>query len=166
MRKTISVCLLTAGILTVEILTAGMLGALAAAAKETHNLKSVHEKLEADKKKIVEQYMDLTDAESQRFWPVYDQYQTELERLAERTRSLLASYAADQQGGSLSDEKAQKLLDEWIAIDQDEAKSRAAAAKAVLAVLPPKKAARYLQIESEYRALLRYDLAATVPLAK
>jgi Spy/CpxP family protein refolding chaperone len=156
MRRTISVCLLTVG----------MLGALAAAAKEEHNLKSVHEKLEADKKEIVTQYMDLTEAEAQRFWPVYDQYQTELERLAERTRSLLASYAAAQQGGSFSDEKAQKLLDEWIAIDQDEAKQRAAAAKAVLAVLPPKKAARYLQIEYEYRALLRYDLAAAVPLAK
>lgn len=156
MLKTISVCLLAVG----------MLGALPAAAKEEHNLKSVHEKLEADKKKIVAQYMELTEAQSQRFWPVYDQYQSELERLAERTRNLLASYAADQQGGSLTDEKAQKLLDQWIAIDQDEAKSRAAAAKAVLAVLPTKKAARYLQIESEYRALLRYDLAATVPLAK
>jgi hypothetical protein len=33
-------------------------------------------------------------------------------------------------------------------------------------VLPTKKAARYLQIENEYRILLRYDLAATVPLVQ
>jgi hypothetical protein len=30
----------------------------------------------------------------------------------------------------------------------------------------PTKAARYLQIENEYRILLRYELAATVPLVQ
>jgi hypothetical protein len=32
--------------------------------------------------------------------------------------------------------------------------------------LPAKKSARYLQIENEYRLLLNYDLAATVPLVQ
>jgi hypothetical protein len=36
----------------------------------------------------------------------------------------------------------------------------------VLKALPPKKSARYLQIENEYRMLLNYDLAATVPLVQ
>jgi hypothetical protein len=35
-----------------------------------------------------------------------------------------------------------------------------------LRVLPPKKAARYLQIENEYRILLRYEIAAAVPLVE
>jgi hypothetical protein len=35
-----------------------------------------------------------------------------------------------------------------------------------LKVLPAKKAARYLQIENEFRVLLKYDLAATVPLVQ
>ena len=123
MRRAIAVGLLVAGLVT------GWIGALSAAAQEpAHNLKSVHEKLEADKKAIVTQYMNLTEAEGKAFWPVYDQYQSELGKLSERTRSLLSSYAADYR--SLTDEKAQKLLDDWIAIDQDEARQRAAAAKA------------------------------------
>jgi hypothetical protein len=32
--------------------------------------------------------------------------------------------------------------------------------------LPPKKAARYLQIENEYRIVMKYDLAAIVPLVQ
>jgi hypothetical protein len=36
----------------------------------------------------------------------------------------------------------------------------------VLQALSAKKAARYLQIENEFRILLRYDLAATVPLVQ
>jgi hypothetical protein len=66
----------------------------------------------------------------------------------------------------MNDEKAKKLLDEWLAIEQEEGKRRSAFAPKVLQALPAKKAARYLQIENEYRTLLRYDLAATVPLVQ
>jgi len=58
------------------------------------------------------------------------------------------------------------LLDEWVAFEQDEGKRRSAFAPKVLQALPVKKAARYLQIENEYRVLLRYELAATVPLVQ
>jgi hypothetical protein len=33
-------------------------------------------------------------------------------------------------------------------------------------ILPPKKAARYLQLESKIRAAQAYDVAASVPLIK
>jgi hypothetical protein len=148
-------------------LAIGLWAAPAAVAQEPSNkLKEIHAKLEADKKSIVTQYMTLSDAEAKAFWPVYDEIQSEQAALAKRLQSLLSSYATEMRGNALSDEKAQKLLDEWIALDQDEAKQRAAAASKVMKVLPGKKAARYLQIEGEYRALRNYDLAATVPLAK
>ena len=33
-------------------------------------------------------------------------------------------------------------------------------------ILPPKKAARYLQLESKIRAVQAYDVAANIPLVK
>jgi hypothetical protein len=51
-----------------------------------------------------------------------------------------------------------------VAIDNDAAKRRALYVPKVMNALPPKKAARYLQIENEYRILIKYDLAAIVPL--
>ena len=39
------------------------------------NLEIVHEKLKADKKLIVAKYMQLTEAEARKFWPVYEEYQ-------------------------------------------------------------------------------------------
>jgi hypothetical protein len=110
--------------------------------------------------------MTLTDPEAARFWPVYDQIQTDQGSIEARMLKLLQSYAADYRTQTLTDAKAQKLLDDWIAIDLDWARQRAEAAGAVTKVLPGKKAARYLQIENEYRTLVRYDLAATVPLAR
>jgi hypothetical protein len=133
--------------------------------KPANNLEIIHEKLKADKKLIVAKYMELTESEAKRFWPVYEEYQKDLQKINERLLNMLQSYASDYQGKSLTDEKAKKLLDEWIAIEQDEVKQRTAFAPKVVKALPAKKAARYLQIENEFRVLIKYDLAATVPLA-
>lgn len=134
--------------------------------KPANNLEIVHEKLKADKKLIVANYMELTEAEAKRFWPVYEDYQKDLLKFYERLGALLKNYAADYRNKSLTDEKAKKLLDEWIALEQDEVKQRSAFVPKLTQALPAKKAARYLQIENEYRILLKYDLAATVPLAQ
>ena len=134
--------------------------------KPANNLEIVHEKLKADKKLIVSKFMELTESEAKTFWPVYEDYQKDLLKIYERLGALLKSYAADYRGKSLTDEKAKKLLDEWIALEQDEVKQRSAFIPKVTKALPAKKAARYLQIENEYRMLLKYDLAATVPLVQ
>ena len=134
--------------------------------KPANNMEIVHEKLKADKKLIVAKYMELTESEAKRFWPVYEDYQKDLQKINERLSNMLQSYAGDYRNKSLTDEKAQKLLDDWIAIEQDEVKQRKAYAPRVVKALPAKKAARYLQIENEYRMLIKYDLAATVPLVQ
>ena len=110
--------------------------------------------------------MELTELEGEKFWPVFEEYQKDVEKLNQRLHNLLQSYAADYRNKSLTDEKAQKLLDEAIALEKDEAKHRRSYAPKVLQVLPAKKAARYLQIENEHRILMRYDLAVTVPLVQ
>ena len=169
MREKILIRLMVAGIFT---LLTGLVPPGWAQTKPTggekpaNNLETVHEKLKADKKSIVTKYMELTDAEAKNFWPVYDDYQKELQMFHERLQAMLRSYAADYRGKSLTDEKAKKLLDEWIALEQEEVKQRKGVVPKVMKALPAKKAARYLQIENEYRMLLRYDLAATVPLAQ
>ena len=134
--------------------------------KTANNLEIIHEKLKADKKYIVSSYMELTESEAKSFWPVYEDYQKDLQKIYDRMGALLKSYAADYRGKSLTDDKAKKLVDDWIALEQDEVKQRTAFIPKVTKALPAKKAARYLQIENEYRMLLRCDLAATVPLAQ
>jgi len=158
------------GTILVAILVASLLmgSAISAPAqdKPANNLEIIHEKLKADKKLIVSKYMELTESEAKNFWPVFEEYQKDLQKINQRLLNLLQSYAADYRNKSLTDEKAQKLLDEWIALEQDDTKHRRSHAPKVLQALPAKKAARYLQIENEYRMLIRYDLAATVPLVQ
>jgi len=134
--------------------------------KPANNLETVHEQLKADKKAIVGKYMDLTDSEAKAFWPVYDAYQTDLQVIDQRLAALLGRYAESYRSNSLTDDNATTLLNEWIALEQDDAKRRASYVPKVLGALPPNKAARYLQIENEYRILLKYDLAVRVPLVE
>jgi hypothetical protein len=138
----------------------------AAGDKPANNKEIVHEKLKADKKLIVSKYMDLTESEATKFWPVYDEYQKDLQKIHDRIGSLLKSYAGEYRSESFTDEKAKKLLDEWLTLEQDYAKQRKSYVPKVLKALPAKKSARYLQIENEYRMLLDYDLASTVPLVQ
>jgi Spy/CpxP family protein refolding chaperone len=162
----VKAALLTVGLLTFATAATFAQEKRAGGDRPASNLEIIHEKLKADKKLIVAKYMALTESEAKKFWPVYEAYQTDLQKSNERLQSFLESYASDYKNKSLTDEKAKKLLDEWIAFEQDEAKRRSTYAPKVLQVLPAKKAARYLQIENEYRILLRYDLAATVPLVQ
>jgi len=134
--------------------------------KPANNLEIIHEKLKADKKLIVAKYMELTESEAKRFWPVYEVYQADLQKIHERMGSLLQSYATEYRNKSLTDEKAKKLLDEWLAIERDGAQQRKSQVPNILQALPAKKAARYMQIENEYRTLMNYDLAARVPLVQ
>lgn len=162
----ITVALIAATLILTGVPTRGWAQTKSAGDKPANNLEIVHEKLKADKKLIVAKYMDLTESEAKNFWPVYEEYQKDLQKIYERLGSLLYSYAEDYRSQSLTDEKAKKLMDEWLTLEQDDAKQRKSYVPKVLKALPAKKSARYLQIENEYRMLLNYDLAATVPLVQ
>src|SRR5690349_2757626 len=60
--------------------------------KPASNLEIIHEKLKADKKLIVSEYMELTESEAKKFWPVYDEYQQDLQKTNDRILKLLQSY--------------------------------------------------------------------------
>jgi hypothetical protein len=122
------------------------------------------DKVRADKKLLVAANMGLTDAEGKGFWPIYDMYQTDLKALNDRTMAALHSYADGYTKNTLTDAQATKLVNDILAIDQDEIAMRKKYATSLAAVLPGKKAARYLQIETKIRAGLRSELADAIPL--
>ncbi|MGH8710486.1 MAG: hypothetical protein ACREVA_04115 [Burkholderiales bacterium] len=122
------------------------------------------DKVKADKKLLVAQNMNLTDSESQAFWPIYDSYQKDLGAINQRTIKLIKSYADAWNSQTLDDTVAKKLLNEMVAIQGAEANLPKTYAPKLTAALPGMKAARYLQIESKIRALIRYELAANIPL--
>jgi hypothetical protein len=124
------------------------------------------DKVKADKKLVVATNMDLTDAEGKAFWPIYDDYQKDLQGLNERLAKTILAYADAYNKNTLTDEQANSLANEALAIDQDEVTMRKTYTTRLNGVLPGKKVARYLQIENKIRAVIRYQLADNIPLAE
>jgi hypothetical protein len=128
------------------------------------NMQILRDKIKADKKLLVAANMELTESEANGFWPVYEEYQKDLAAINQRIARLIESYATDYQADTLTDEKAKKLIDELVAIEQADGGLQAAYVPKLSEVLPPKKVARYLQIENKIRALIKFDLATKLPL--
>jgi len=152
--------------IAVVLIAFGFTAAAMAQDKPADNMQILRDKIKADKKLVVASNMELTESEAKAFWPIYGAYQKDLEKINRRIVNLLDSYAADARAKTLTDDKAKKLIDEALAIEQAEASLKTTYAPKLEKVLPVKKVARYLQIENKIRALVKYDLAQGVPLVK
>jgi len=147
----------------VAAITMWVVSPVVAQDKPADNMQILRDKIKADKKLLVSANMELTESEAKGFWPVYEEYQKELTAINQRIGKLIESYAADYRSNTLTDEKAQKLIDELVAIEKADGGLQASYAPKLGKVLPPKKVARYLQIENKIRAALKYELAANIP---
>jgi hypothetical protein len=151
------------GVLLLSFLFMGTVQAQEAAQM---NMDILKDKVKADKKLLVSANMNLTDAEAKNFWPLYDGYQKELEQINQRLLTTIKSYADAYNAGKgeISNDTAKKLLAEALAVEESEVKLRQSYAAKLEKVLPGTKVVRYLQIENKIRAIVKFELAAQIPL--
>jgi hypothetical protein len=135
-------------------------------AQTASEMEILRQKIKADKKLVVAQAMQLTDAEAQGFWPAYEAYQADLDKINARLGQTIKAYAEAYRTDTLTNDKAQGLMDEVLKIEQAEVDLKRAAVPKLGAVVSPVKVARYLQLENKIRALIKYELATEIPLAK
>lgn len=128
------------------------------------NMQILIDKVKADKKLLIASNMDLTDKESKDFWPLYQGYQNELEKLNTHLGGLINEYAEAYNKGSVPDDVAKNLINETLKVEGGEVKMRREYAEKMAKVLPAHKVARYLQMENKIRAAIKFDLAANIPL--
>ena len=153
-------------IMTAFAIAAALAAPAMAQTTATTNMEILRQKIKADKKLVVAENLNLTDAEGKAFWPVYDAYQKDLQAINQRLTATIQAYAAAYNKGPVTNATAKTLLDEAMAIDDAEAKLKSALVPKVVAALPATKAARYIQIENKIRAAIRYELAAGIPLVE
>jgi len=81
--------------------------------KPADNMQLVREKIQTDKKLFIAQNMNLTESEAKVFWPVYEDYQKELDKLVDKTVKLIDHYAANYQ--TMTEEAAKGLINGYLA---------------------------------------------------
>ena len=120
--------------------------------------------IQADKRAVVLEAMGLDDAGVQAFTPVYDLYQADRKKLAERTVDLLNKYASNYD--TMTDAAAKGLLKDWFKLQKDEDALVEKYAKKMEKVLPAAKVLRFVQIENKLTTLLRLPALRGIPLAQ
>ena len=120
--------------------------------------------IQSDKRAIVLKTMNLDDEQVRAFTPVYDAYQADRKKLADRGVELLNSYASNYD--SMTDDAAKGILKDWLKLQDDETSLTREYAKKMAKVLPPTKVLRFVQIENKLNAILRLPAVRGVPLVQ
>ena len=115
-----------------------------------------------ERKAAVEQAMQLTPAESQAFWSMYNEYEAERTKVNDRAVKVVTDYAAAYP--EVGDARAQTLLTESFAADSDLLSLKKKYAKRFAKVLPPARVARFFQIERKLDAVQNLSVAEQIPL--
>jgi hypothetical protein len=118
--------------------------------------------IRANRKALVAVNLQLEDAQAVDFWPVYERYQQELADLSERLVDIIGEYAAGYD--SMSDEQAKQLMTRYLAVEQERVALRQRFLPVFSEVLPGRALARLYQIENKMDAVLRFELAAEIPV--
>jgi hypothetical protein len=136
----------------------------AAAAQAAEDVRLSRMAIQLERQSIVTQAMDLTPEEMQLFWPLYREYRLEAARLGDRIVALIAVYADAYQ--NLSDDVADKLLNEFVSIEKERAGIKAKYLPRFKKVLPARKIARFYQLENKLDITILNEMAQSIPLAR
>ncbi len=116
------------------------------------------------KKQIIAQNMTLTDAQAEKFWPVYDAYTQETTKLNDTRLALIKQYA--DQYDPMTDAQASSLLKQALALDESFVKLRQAWVPKFEKVISPKQTAAFFQLDRRIGLLIDLQIASSIPLAK
>ena len=122
------------------------------------------DKMKADKKFVVSDNLKLTESESKVFWPLYEAYQADQDKLDDRLIAIIQEYAKNYK--TMTDAAAMNIITQRTDLDVERTKLVQSYLPKFSAVLPGIKTARYYQVEYRIRLLLSLDLAKQIPMVE
>jgi hypothetical protein len=128
------------------------------------DLDLLRDTIRANRKALIAVNLALTDEEAAKFWPLYERYQKEISGPGDRLAALVEDYITHFR--DLSNEKALQLTADYLAAEADRLQVRRTYLGEFAKILPGRTVARFYQIENKMDAVLRYDLAGTIPVVE
>ena len=126
------------------------------------SMEILRDTLRSNKKAFVAVNLALSDEQARAFWPVYDRYQAELTVVGDRLLQVIEDYK--RTFGNTTDDQARELVDEYLVIQRDRVELLQSYVELFAEALPGRKLMRFYQIENKIDAVMRYELAASIPV--
>jgi hypothetical protein len=121
------------------------------------DIKLLRENLRSQKKEIVAANMQLTGTEAEKFWPVYDQYATDLTKINDTKAALIEDYL--QNLDTMNGEQAESYLRKRAAVEESIMQLRLKYLAAFRKVLSGRQTALFFQIDWRVGLLVDLQLA-------
>jgi hypothetical protein len=151
-------------ILAFAALAAFAVAAPALAQSQNDENQVVISQIQTDKRAVVLRGLQLTDAQSSAFIPIYDEYQAERKKLADRSVDLLNKFVSNYD--SMTDDAARGILKDWFGIEDERISLLKKYAKRFEKALPATKVLRFVQIENKLDTLIELEAVRAIPLAQ
>jgi hypothetical protein len=119
--------------------------------------------LRAKKMKVIGENMSLSDAEAEKFWPIYNHYVKDLMEVNNQKYALLKQYA--EMWATMNDQDALIYVRHWLEADGQAQELRLKYVPVVSQVLPGRKAATFFQLDRRLNMIVDLQLFSQIPLA-
>ena len=145
-------------------LAALMLLALAAPVMASTNdlVELMRSDLRTNKRAIVTKAMQMDEASSAKFWPVYSEYETELTKLNDQRVTMIKDYAAAY--NSMTDESAKDLIKRGFKLQESRTSLLKKYVSKMSKAVDVKTAARWAQVEHALDSAIDLQIASELPL--
>jgi len=128
------------------------------------DLNLLRKDLRSKRKQLVAANLKLTEAEAAKFWPIYDQYVTELIAINDKKFGVIQNYADNW--GKLSDEQSLLFIRQWMDLDIAAAQLRQKYVPIVSKVLDGRKTATFMQLDRRIAMMIELQVASQIPLVQ
>jgi hypothetical protein len=131
-------------------------------ASADENIRLFRKDVRSLKKQIISANIQLTDAEAQQFWPVYDRYTAEMDKIEDGKFKLLKEYARNY--STITDEQADAYIKGRAAVEESILQLRLKYLPAFRKVLSGRTAALFTQMDFRLGLVVELQLASQVPM--
>ncbi|MGB3563588.1 MAG: hypothetical protein WBH75_11025 [Thermoanaerobaculia bacterium] len=159
MRKALLGVILFAG---AALVLSGSAGAQSAFAGNEAFLQLLKSDIQKETTDIITRSMELSSKDAAAFWPLYNEYDEALDKLADSRIKLIKEYSSIY--GSVSDEQASKLGKKWIDLLAEREMLRGKYYNEFVEVLSPAQAFKVMQIERRLELLIDMQIAKELPM--
>jgi len=140
----------------------------AATDSQENNVRAYVELLRVDvktkKTAIFTEIMQFNDQQAAKFWPIYNEYDIELQKLNDQKLAGIQEYAKNY--GNMTDEKADELATLALELENKRNSLKKAYYEKVREQLGGIIAARFLQVENQLLMVIDLQIASSLPIVE
>ncbi|MBV8453981.1 MAG: hypothetical protein JOZ29_17165 [Deltaproteobacteria bacterium] len=126
------------------------------------DIQLLRKNLRSERKQVIAANMKLTDAEAEKFWPLYEQYVNELVQINHTKYELIKQYVSSQ--GNLTDAQADSAVTKWIGVEESVAQLRLKYVPLFRKVLSARNTAAFYQVDRRIQLMIDLQLASALPI--